>query len=193
MAWDSENEIYQHIGKFCVDFEQFCRSMEACIQTIFEINGLKNDKLEKIILAGYTADPLRRLLQNLIGEVLGNEKNKKLLSKAFKELQSLTEERNDVIHSKWFVYGVSTEQEINYFLAEGEKLHANQAGEATKSIDLEKERIEKLIQECKKASIIVSLLSRCVLDLRSVEECFSIENKRLVIKYEALKPIPIKA
>ena len=193
MTWKSYDEIYEHIGRFCVDFEQFCRSMEACVRNILHSQGLTNESIQTILLAGSTAAPLRALLQNLIGEVIGTEENRALLSKAFKELQEITEERNDLIHSKWFVYGYVTEEETAEFLAEGEKLHANRDGEAVKNFTLSKENIEELINRCMEAGIIVSLLTRCVLGVREVHECFSINDKALVINYDALRPVKVKS
>lgn len=188
MTWDSFKEIYEHVGRFCVDFEQFCRAMEVCIRNILNTQGLTNESIQTILMAGSTASPLRTLLQNLTGEVLGTNENKALLSKAFSKLQTLIEERNDLIHSKWFVYGRKTEEDIAKFLAYGEKLHANKDGEAIKNFNLEKEKVETLIKKCREASIIISLLTRCVIGLRKIEDCFSIDNKKLVINYEALKP-----
>ena len=189
MTWKSFDEIYEHIGRFCVDFEQYCRSMEACIRTILHSKGLTDESIQAILLSGHTAEPLRSLLQKLIGEMLVNEDNKKLYSKAFARLQSIINERNDLIHAKWFMYGdldkVSNKAD---FLAVGEKLHANKDGADIKDFTLEKSKLDALIQECRDAGIIVSLLTRCVLGIRDIKDCFDIKNGELVIKYEELKP-----
>ena len=191
MKWESEKDIYKQIGRFCIEFEQFCRSMEVCVRNILTIQGLTNEAVQSILLAGSTAAPLRSLLQNLIGEVIGTEQNRSLLSKAFKKLQDITEERNDLIHSKWFVYGYIRENETDEFMADGEKLHANRDGNDVKKFKLKKEKLEALINRCREASIIASLLTRCVIRVREVDECFSIENRQLVVNYQALKPIEL--
>lgn len=192
MAWSSNNEIHEHIGKFCVDFEEFNRSMESSISQIFYNQGLDNQKLHAIILAGCTAAPLRDMLQSLIGELIGTEENQRVLSKTFRELQMLIEERNNIIHSKWLIYGVESDENMSEVLARGEKLHRNKEGGAIKNTLLTKENILALINQCRQARVIVSLLSRCVLGIRTVEECFSIINKNLEVNYEALKPIMLK-
>lgn len=191
MAWESYEEVYEHIGKFCVEFELFCGSMEACIRNVLHVQNLTNESIQTILLTGLTAEPLRTLLQRLTGETILTEENKALLSKAFNELQKLIGERNNLIHCKWYIYGYETQEEINKILVDGEKLHANKEGESIKNVKLEKEKVEMLIQKCRDAGIIISLIARCIIRIRKVEDCFSIENDNLIINHDALKPVVV--
>jgi len=190
MEWNSEKEIYEYIGHFCVEFEQVCRYMEVCIRHILLKKGLTDESVQSILLSDYTAEPLRTLLQKLVGETLAEEKIKKILSKVFNKLQKLIQERNDLIHSKWFIIGINNEIiDKTEVIAVGEKLHANKNGSAIKNFDLKKEKLESLIKKCREASIIISLLTRCAMNIRKVNECCTIENNDLVLHYEALKKV----
>ena len=188
MAWESDSEVYENIGRFCVDFELVCRSMETCIRTILHKEGLKKEAIQEIILAGMTAYPLLTLLQRLIGETLADTSEEKAISsRLFKELGDLVEERNNLIHAKWFLVGMGTKEEEMEIVALGEKLYANKEGTATKNLNLKKEDIELHIRECRQACIRISLLVRCVIGIRSLTECFEIKKSKITVKNEALK------
>lgn len=192
MTWASDSEVHECIGRFCVDFEQVCRSMETCIRTILHGYGLTSEPIQEILLSGYTAEPLRVLLQSLVGQTLAKgTEEKKICSKVFGRLQELINERNDLIHSKGYFVGLKNEEKQQKILALGEKLHANKQGVATKSFNLEKPKLKALIQQCREASIMVSLLTRCVMGVRSLGECFQVQKDQLSVKYEALKPVDI--
>jgi len=144
------------------------------------------------LLSHYTAEPLRSLLQSLIGQTIVKDKKEQIIcSKIFTQVQKLITNRNDLIHSKWYFYGLQKEEEEQKVIAFGVRLHANSSGAAKKNINLEKSKIEEHIKQCKEAGIMISLLMRCVMGMRSLKDCFAIENKQLVIQYDALKPIPI--
>lgn len=81
MQWNSETEIYEFIGHFCVEFELICRNMEDCIRYILLSKGLAYESVQTILLSDYTAEPLRSLLQKLVGETLAEEKDKKYFQK----------------------------------------------------------------------------------------------------------------
>lgn len=193
MKWENEKEIYEYIGRFCVEFEQMCRSMEVCIRTIVHGQGLTNDSVSEILLANYTAEPLRTLLHSLLGETVVKSKNEEdICSKIFTYIQKLTGQRNDLIHSKWYLCGLRKEEEVEEVFAFGAKLHANKKGTATKKMELDKSELNELISQCKEASKMISLLLKCVMGVRSLKDCFSIEKNQLKINYEALKPISVK-
>jgi hypothetical protein len=193
MPWKSDSEVYECIGHFSVDFEHVCRSMETCIRNILYQEGLKNEAVQEILLAGMTADPLLTLLQRLVGEILvGTPEEKAISSRLFKELRDLIETRNELIHAKWFLVGMNVKQEETEIKALGEKLHANKEGTATKNLNLKKEEIEELIGKCREASIRISLLTRCVIGIRSLTDCFEFTDNQFIVNYKALEPIVIK-
>jgi hypothetical protein len=193
MNWQSDSEFYEHFGRFCVDFEQLCRSMESCIRIILHKEGLANSSVHEVLLSGYTAEPLRALLQNLVGETLANtNKERALCSKVFSRIQKLIDERNDLLHGKWFLFYSDLKDQEKEILALGEKLHANKKGAATKVLRIEKSKLDELVNSCREAAITISLIIRCIIGLRTLNDCFQIENKEFSINHEALEPVRIK-
>lgn len=189
MAWRNDQEAYEYIGRFCVEFEQVCRSMETCIRTILAESGLTDESIQEILLSGYTAEPLRTLLQNLIGQtIIKTDDERHVCGKLFTRLQELVSKRNDLVHSKWFLVGQDTGDEQLEIKALGRKLHANKRGVATKDLKLEKPMLNELIEECREASIMMSLLTRCVMGIRNLGECFRVQENKIMVNYEALKP-----
>ncbi len=192
MKWDDEAQVHEQIGRFCVCFEQACRSMEVCIRTILDNQGLTNERVHEILMADFTAEPLRRLLQNLVGEVLvKNSQDAKLCSKVFNKVQELISERNGIVHSKWFILGTKSNVGAKEVITFGEKLHANMKGAATKKPKLYRTTLEKDIAKCKEVSTLLALLMRCLLGLRKLDECFQLDKGQLTWKKDALKPVEL--
>ncbi len=190
MTWKSDAEVYENIGRFTVDFEHVSRAMETCIRHILHAEGLTNGSVQEILLAGMTADPLATLLQRLIGQTLAkSEKEKAIATRLFKELRDLIAGRNDLIHSKWFLVGMGVNEQEIEIQALGEKLHANKEGTATKNLNLTKPNLEQLINSCREQGIRISLLTRCVIGVRTLTECFDVTNGNVVVHYEMLKPV----
>jgi hypothetical protein len=194
MGWKSEEEFHQHLGRFCADFELVCHGLEICIRTILHKNGLVSLDIQEILLSGSTAEPLTKLLQSLVGHLLGTDDNKRsIFNKVFKRVRELTEHRNALIHSKWFVYGKALQEEKEEIISVGQRLYANKHGADTQHIVVDQNNLSELIAECREVSIMISLLSRCIEGIRSTEECFTIKDGGLVINYEALRPVQINA
>jgi hypothetical protein len=194
MAWKSEEEFHQSLGQFCADFELVCHSMEVCIRAILHKNGLVNSDIQEILLSGSTAEPLAKLLQSLTNQTLPMDDNKRaIFNKVFKKIRDLTEHRNSLIHAKWFTYGKGLPEEEEEVVSVGQRLYANKQGASTQQIVVDQDKLNELLKECRDGAIMVSLLTRCVQDIRTPEDCFAVVDGELVIKYEALRPIKVSA
>jgi len=53
---ESYIDIYTRIGEFVVEFEQICHTIESGIRCILSKEGLENEQIHEILLAGFTAD-----------------------------------------------------------------------------------------------------------------------------------------
>jgi len=85
------DKLYAAIGKFCVEFEQLCFEIQNTIMTNLDKEGLQNEGVLRILLAGDTADPLRTKLLALLPEtVILNDNEKKIAKTYSPEFRSLS-------------------------------------------------------------------------------------------------------
>jgi hypothetical protein len=102
--------LYAALGEFAVEFEHVCFAMRCIIMSILHEQGLRNEKVLNILLAEQTAEPLRSLTASLFAETQQfSENDEKIIGSVLSKVQVLTQERNDVLHSTWFIgwYGTA--------------------------------------------------------------------------------------
>ena len=116
------DELHRAIGEFVVAFEQGCHAMQTCVMGILARAGLGDQQVSQIILAGMTAEPLRALFESLVGErVKLNEVERLIIKSCVTRFQKLTEQRNDIIHSTWYI-GWGNEETVDFSTASGMNL-----------------------------------------------------------------------
>lgn len=119
---EQTEDLYAAIGHFAVEFEHVCNYMRQIIMTILCKEGLGNENVMQILLAGLTADPLRSLVSSLISETQELSKNDlTIINKILNPIQDLTKTRNDVLHGTWFI-GWAFHKETECRTAPGIKL-----------------------------------------------------------------------
>jgi hypothetical protein len=190
MSFDSEEKMYEMLGRYITGFEDFCRSIQDRIIDVLTIQGLRNSDVHEIILEGLTAAPLLSKLQALVNSVVAkNEEEKKVFSKVFSQFHEIIEQRNIFFHSHWLPFATNEQGALQFHIA-GSKLGSNKNGAATKISNPTVEDFEFSIERCHDARHQLALIMRIVLGYRTLFECFEINGKVLKVKYEALKPIP---
>jgi len=192
MSFESEKEMYEMLGRYGAGFEDFCSAMISCIRNLLDTQGLKNEAVQEILLAGMTAEPLLTKLHSLVNAVIArNEAEQKIYSRVFNQFTSLINERNIYVHSSWM--GFSTNQNgLEEFHLIGSKLGANKSGAASKTSAPKKTDLESSIKNCRNACLQLAIIMRIIIGVRTLSECFEVEGKELNVKYEALNLIPIK-
>jgi len=192
MSFESEKETYEMLGRYSVGFEEFCGAMLSCIRNLLCIQGLKNDDVQEILLAGMTADPLLSKLHSLVNAVIAkNENEQKIYSRVFNQFTSLINERNIYIHSNWVGFSIKNNGQEEFHLV-GSKLGSNKSGAATKTSNPKKSDLECSIKNCRDACIQLALIMRIIIGVRTLSECFEVKGKTIIAKHEALKPIPVR-
>lgn len=105
--------LYAAIGRFAVKFEQLVHAMQTGILILLQSDGLRSQALGNAVLAGLTADPIKRMFRSVVAEILKgspDSPDQKILNSIMKRVQALIEERNDVIHRVWFIGWASADQ-----------------------------------------------------------------------------------
>ncbi len=174
-------ELYANIGEFVVKFEHVCHAMQTAIIFMIHGQGLKNQQVANIFLAGYTADPLRTLFESLFGELVKpNDNERKIIKNIFSRIQKLTEKRNDVVHSTWYI-GWGNEQTQDFSEAPGHRLHKNKQGAALKSFKYKAEDFSAFVEEAEKLSSLVMRLHGCITGGFSIEKNFKTNESGNVV------------
>lgn len=146
---DDESPIYPfytNIGKFVVEFEQNCHTIESGIRCILALEGLGNEKIQEILIAGLEAEQLRALFQSLCYEYLKPDaETAKIIDYVLKTFQELISVRNDLIHGKWFMVIMNGGEGGSKPIALGQKLHRKKTGSATKMFKNDVNFFENLV------------------------------------------------
>ena len=160
---EQANELYRAIGRFVVKFELMRYNLELGILFLLDQAGLRNQRAAHILLSGQTAEPLKTWLFSLIGELKKpDEKEANLLKKVGERIQKLTEIRNDVVHSTWFIGWASTEQ-TDFSEAPGFKLHKSKKGAEYKQFRYKAADFEKFATEAiALADLVFTINAACV-------------------------------
>lgn len=171
------SELYANIGEFVVKFEHLCHAMQSVIIFMMHGQGLRNQQVANILLAGYTADPLRALLESLIGEIVKtNDNDKKIIKNILLRIQKLTENRNDVVHSIWYI-GWGNEQTQDFSDAPGHRLHKNKQGAALKTFNYKSDDFSAFVEEAEKLYSLIMRLHGCITtEQLSIEKNFKIND-----------------
>jgi hypothetical protein len=110
LAKQQADEIHRAIGRFVAAFSGAEGNVQTCIIFILNSAGLagpRGQMISRVLIADLTAEPLRALLQSLVGEALVlTQEVADTFDDALKRYKKLIEVRNDVMHATWFVaYG----------------------------------------------------------------------------------------
>ena len=178
------SELYANIGKSIVEFEHLCRAMQSAITFILQRQGLQNQHVTNILLAGLTASPLQSLLESLIGELVElNDNEKKIVKNIFSRIQKIIERRNNIAHSTWFI-GYGSRATEDFSETSGFKLHKNKQGSKSKIFNYKAADFLDFSKEAKKLSGLIGKLDGCINLEFSIENHFEINEAGNVIDIE---------
>lgn len=173
--------IYANIGRFAVEFEQICHSMESGTRCILLAEGLKNENIQEVLLAKITAEPLSSLYQSLCYEHLKpSTAEGKIVDFVFKNFNDLISKRNDLLHGKWFLCLKDTGDGGKAAVGLGVKLHKNKAGASTKRFEYSDRDFEQLYIIARQCYGLVSKLTNCIAGSYPLEKNFSVEGGKYI-------------
>lgn len=176
------NELYASLGQFTVKFEHVCFAIENCIVAILGHEGLHSQKVARILLAGITADPLRALFQSLYAEINKDQATDevKIIKDILARFQKLTQDRNNIVHGKWFI-GWASEQDTDFSKANGIKLDKNSSGFNPKNFPYTLDDFNNFIKEAEELGKIFQRLHGCIFIQTSVAKNFSMDKTGRVL------------
>jgi hypothetical protein len=172
------NELHSAIGEFIVEFEQVCHAISVCIIFILHKNGLQNQKIAHILLAGLTAEPLQSMLHSLIIEVHKPDKEEKeIIKNIFTRFKKLTEKRNETVHSTWFI-GWASEDDIDFSTARGSKYYRSTTNNEIKNIEVKSQYFDELTEEARKLKGLFYRLDGCLQGECLIQNNFTLDSQK---------------
>ncbi|MDH2917607.1 MAG: hypothetical protein PXX73_00225 [Sideroxydans sp.] len=178
------SKFYQHVGEFCVQFEEVCYLMEEYAMHILQKEGLQNRSIAKVLLSNLTAAPLHSMLQALLSEHLKTEEYKKILALAFTEFKNLTEARNSIIHAKWSAPIDDEDWKKPDGLVLSRKLKTNKNGEATQYLRYSEKDFIEHINTCIRLQKVMNYLCYLCDFPEKLSTYFRIADNKLLLPHE---------
>ncbi|MBU0589927.1 MAG: hypothetical protein KJ852_12990 [Gammaproteobacteria bacterium] len=169
-------QLYDAIGKCSVKFEHVCFGMHQGITLLLGMNGLRNQRLARVLLAELTAYPLKSILQAMIAEIVSLPPDEKSISdKIFVRVQKLIERRNEIIHSTWFV-GWAHPDDTDFSRVSGHKWARGKQGADRKSANYTREDFDAFAVECDLVAALVNRLWVCIMDSNKLTKNFVLDS-----------------
>ncbi len=101
----ASNRLSLAIGEFALTFERLCRDLRLGIWSLLDREGLRNAwELTDILVGDLTAKPLQSILRAIIAQTINlTDEDEKILTSLFSRITRVTEERNSILHSAWYI------------------------------------------------------------------------------------------
>lgn len=173
---EQSDELYRSYGEFSVKFEHVCHAIHTAMVFMLQMDGLKNQQVAQVLLAGHTADPLRSLFSALVAETQRlDQTDKKILDSVLKRFQALTERRNDIIHGTWFI-GWASATDTDFSVASGHKHHRSNKGASSKTFSYSPADFQALAKEAEALAAIFHRLNGCFVGSHAVSKNFRVDE-----------------
>ncbi len=169
-------DLHRAIGEFAVAFESITHQEWNCILWLLAAAGLQDQQIVQILLADYTAERMRAMLQSLIGHMRPeNAAEKAIVKNLLDRHQKLISRRNDVLHGTWFI-GYGNEETTDWSTAVGFKLSKDKKGAKHKTFEYKVEDFDEMTKEAMDLTAALHRLTGCFTMGRDVEKNFDIDH-----------------
>ncbi len=168
--------LHQAIGEFAVEFETVTHQEWRCVNALLEHVGLHDQGVAQVLFADYTSEPMRAMLQSLIGEVRKPDAAEAAIVKNLLDRhQKLISRRNEVMHGTWLI-GWGNEEKTDWGTAVGWKLGKNKQGAKVKGFRYRVEDFNELTGNANALSKAFSRLAGCYSGGFEVEKNFDVAD-----------------
>lgn len=155
--------LHAAIGRFVVEFEQMCFAMSNAILFALHNAGLRDQQLGNAMLAGLTASPLREMALSVFAHVYrDDDASAKIVRELAARTQMLTNTRNEIIHSTWFI-GWASSEDTDFSRASGMKRKNTKAGPVASSLSHSVTEFDRETENAKELAVLYNQLLGCLL------------------------------
>ena len=169
-------ELYSLLGEFTVEFERVCLLLRENIAYLSILAGNKEDLFVRTLCAEMGAKSLLTCFRSIaVTSPDLSPGDLKVISSICKQIDSLINERNELLHATWFAPSDSVKMETLEFL-EGMKLKHTAIGMIKKPLTLSPEKFEPLIYKCQYLAFMLIMYS-LALSFGKIEANFILDSK----------------
>jgi hypothetical protein len=152
------DEMMCSLGKFIVEFERVCSSLQYLVIFILQDNGLRNQQLAKAVIGDKAAYELRKLFETIYQELPNQDADdKRAVKNLLSRFDRVTEFRNELAHANW---SLEKPEEDTVFTAVLEKFKNKPSqGAQQKRTAITKVLIDRFALEARKQMVLMRRLS----------------------------------
>lgn len=158
MHGEEIDELMCSLGKFIVEFERVCSSLQYLIIFLLQRHGLSNQQLAKAVIGDKAARELRNLFGTIYQELPNQDaEDKNAVKSLLNRFDKITEFRNELVHANW---GLEKLPDDEAFTAVLEKFKNKPTkGVQQKNSPITKEIIDNFALEARKQMVLLRRLS----------------------------------
>ena len=169
--------LYPTIGAFAVAFEALCHALRMGIADVLEKNGLRETKLAYMLVGDLTIFPLQSIYRALLAETQQlSPLEKEVLDNIFKRISQLGEQRNQIIHSAWFI-DFKNPEDISKGLLIQDKPGPSKRGAKESPSKFPIRTIQEITKQARVLDKLVHEVNMCIYTGKTIGSRFSLDSK----------------
>jgi hypothetical protein len=156
---ENNHNIFEGLGQLVIEFERFILTLKVSIYTVLMLDGLKEVRYARVLLADLTAYPILQRFRSLLGiRYVGRNSELEHVDRLFALTAELISQRNFMVHGSWF----TDRQENHPKAAEILKDKIFKRGVDAESRALSTVEIQALIEKIRLADSLFTALNLCI-------------------------------
>lgn len=160
---EQAEEFIMELGRFVLAFERVCDAMRHIIMFMLRSQGLKNYRMEQVIVGDKASAELQIMLGALYCELPGQDEiDKGCVKKLLKSIKGVAEERNVLLHCSWGLGSKTAASDEELYAATVRYRAKQNTGSGTEVLGFSASYIRELSSELKRIQVLLQRLQYCV-------------------------------
>ena len=181
------DNFHKAIGRFAVNFEHVCMNMNVICTFLLSRSGIKDQQISQILLADHSAERTRTLLASLYSQIMKpDKKSSRIVDALLKDVKTLTEKRNKLMHQSWFI-GYSENPENIPEEARAFKARKNKQGVTIERLNFSVKDFDSLSVEAERLKELIMYLVLPVNYGEDLSSTLSVKGNKIVVIKKRIK------
>ncbi|GAA3971490.1 hypothetical protein GCM10022246_24950 [Pedobacter ginsengiterrae] len=156
---ENNHNIFEGLGQLVIEFERLILTLKVSIYTLLILDGLKEVRYARVMLAELTAYPMLQKFRSLLSiRYVGRDLELKHVDRLFVLTEGLISQRNFMVHGSWF----NDRTESDPITAEIFKDKTFKRGVDEESHILSTAQMQDLTEKIRQADSLFTTLNLCI-------------------------------